>query len=98
MARHTHRRVLAGAFAAMGLAALAAPVMADAQGPTGPPGGCAETTNTIVGTPGDDVLIGTPQNDLILGRGGDDRAENRPDQVLGLGLPVEDRHDAGQMP
>jgi hypothetical protein len=33
-----------------------------------------------------------------LGRGGNDGAEDGLDQVLGLGLPVEDRHNAGQMP
>ena len=47
------------------------------QGPTGPPGGCADTTNVIVGGPGNDVILGTPQNDLILGGGGDDRINGR---------------------
>ncbi len=53
------------------------PVMADPDGPAGPPGGCADTTNVIVGGPGNDVILGTPQNDLILGGGGDDRINGR---------------------
>ena len=57
------------------LAALLSATAATGQAPYNPAPECTATTNTIVGTEGDDTLKGTTMNDLIVAFGGNDRAD-----------------------
>ena len=60
--------------------------------------GCGPTNNTIVGTPGNDLLEGTPLDDLILALAGNDAADGESgDDCLLMG-PGNDRGGRGLGP
>ena len=76
---------------ATGVLAVGMSTVASGQGaPYFPYGACKpiQTTNTIVGDGGNNVLNGTPQSDLILALGGNDRADGQADRdclLMGTG-------------
>lgn len=75
-----------------GLVAATLPLVAATAAP---PVRCAGVPATIVGTPGNDVLIGTSGRDVIVGRGGDDVIDGLSGRDLICGGSGADTIDAG---